>query len=255
MGKKGKVGRLKRKPAPRFWPIHRKEAVWIVRPSPGPHSLEKCLPLTLVLRDILQVAETRKEAKKILSQGKVYVDGKVRRKDDFPVGLMDAISIPDLNKFYRVLPSHKGLILNPINIEEASFKLLRVEDKTIVNNGNSQIALHDGSTMLVKVGDPENPPEIVYETFATLKIGLPEKKVLDQLKTKKGNIAIITGGKNIGKQGKIVEIEKTEAKKRRNALVVIEDKKHNRYQTILDFVFSIGGADSPISLPEVTSVV
>ena len=255
MGRKGKIGRLKRKPAPRFWPIHRKEAIWIVRPSPGPHSLEKCLPLSLILRDILKVAKTRKEAKKILSQGKVYVDGKVRRKDDFPVGLMDVISIPELNKFYRVLPSHKGLFLNPIDKKEASFKLLRVEDKTTVKNNNSQIAFHDGSTMLAEVDDPENPPEVVYETFTTLKLGLPEKKVMDLLRTKKGNIAIITGGKNIGKKGKIVEIEKTEAKRRRNALVVVEDEKHNRYQTILDYVFSVGGADSLISLPEATSVV
>jgi small subunit ribosomal protein S4e len=255
LGKKGKVGRLKRKPAPRFWPIHRKEAVWIVRPSSGPHSLEKCFPLSLVLRDILEVAETRKEAKKAISQGNVYVDGKVRRKDDFPVGLMDVISMPGLNKFYRVLPSHKGLFLYPISKEEASFKLLRVEDKTIVKNGTSQIALHDGTNILAKAGATETPSETVYETFTTLKLELPGKQVLDQLKTKKGNIAIITGGKNIGKQGKIVEIEKTEAKKRRNALVVVEDDQGGRYQTILDFVFSIGEATSLISLPEAKAVV
>ena len=255
MGKKGKVGRLKRKPAPRFWPIHRKEAVWIVRPSSGPHSLEKCLPLSIVLRDILKVAETRKEAKKVITQGKVYVDGKVRLKDDFPVGLMDVISMPDMNKFYRVLPSHKGLFLSPISKEEASFKLMRVEDKTIVKTGISQIALHDGTNILAKTGDPESQSEAAYKTFNTLKMGLPEKEVLDQIKTQKGNIAIITGGKNIGKTGKIVEIEKTVAKKRRNALIVVEDEKGGRYQTILDFVFSIGGAQSLISLPEANEVV
>jgi small subunit ribosomal protein S4e len=86
-------------------------------------------------------------------------------------------------------------------------------------------------------------------------VGLPEKEVLDQIKTQKGNIAIITGGKNVGKQGKIVEIEKTVAKKRRNALIVVEDEKGNRYQTILDFVFSIGGTSSLISLPEANAVV
>jgi small subunit ribosomal protein S4e len=255
LGKKGKVGRLKRKPAPRFWPIHRKEAVWIVRPSSGPHSLEKCLPLSLVLRDILEVAETRKEAKKIISQGKVYVNGKVRLKDDFPVGLMDVISMPDLNQFYRIMPSHKGLFLKPISKEEAEFTLLRVEGKTVVKNGASQVSLHDGSNILVKTEESESPTEAVYETFDTLKLGLPEKEVLDQLKTKKGNMAVITGGKNIGKQGKIVEIEKTEAKKRRHALVVIEDEKGNRYQTILDFVFSVGGANPIISLPEATAAV
>jgi small subunit ribosomal protein S4e len=225
-----------------------------VKPSSGPHSLENCLPLSLVLRDILRVAKTRKEAKMIISQGKVYVDGKVRRKDDFPVGLMDVISIPDLNKFFRIMPFQKGLFLNPVSKKETSFKLCRVKDKTTVKNGCVQIALHDGSNLLIKVADPSYR-EIVYETFDTLKLSLPEKQVMDHLKTKEGNLAVITGGKNIGKQGRIVEIEKAEAKKRRNALVVIEDEKGNRYQTILNFVFSIGATQSLISSPEATSTV
>jgi len=255
VGKKGKTGRLKRNPAPRFWPLHRKEFVWVVKPSSGPHSLANCFPLSLVLRDILEVAKTRKEAKTIISQGKVYVDGKVRRKDDFPVGLMDVISIPELNKFFRITPFHKGLFLNPISKEETRFKLCRVEDKTTVEKGYMQIALHDGSNILAKAAASENPQEINYETFDVLKLGLPEKQVADRLKTKEGNLAVITGGKNIGKQGRIVEIEKTEAKKRRNALVVIEDEKGNRYQTILDFVFSIGTAQSLISSLEAPSPV
>jgi small subunit ribosomal protein S4e len=255
VGKKGKTGRLKRNPAPRFWPLHRKEFFWVVKPSSGPHSLANCLPLSIVLRDILEVAKTRKEAKIIISDGKVYVDGKVRRKDNFPVGLMDVVSIPDLNKFFRITPFHKGLFLNPISKEETSFKLCRVEDKTIAAKGHVQFALHDGSNILAKVADSEKPQEVNYETFDVLKLSLPEKQVVDHLKTKKGNLAVITGGKNIGKQGRIVEIEKTEAKKRRNALVVIEDEKGNRYQTILDFVFSIGTTKPLISSAEATSPV
>lgn len=246
MGKRGKTGRLKRNPAPSFWPIHRKEFTWVVKPSAGPHSLENCLTLTLVLRDILGVAQTKKEVVMILSEGKVIVDGKVRRKADFPVGLMDVISIADLNKFYRVLPSKKGLSLNAISKKEAEFKLCRVEDKTTVTKG-VQVALHDGANFLVKVADPKNPKEVTYDTFDILKLSLPEKKVIDKIQTKKGNLAIITGGKNIGKQGRIVEIEKTEARKRRNALVVIEDETGNRYQTILEFVFSVGEKQPLIS--------
>ncbi|MGB9914123.1 MAG: 30S ribosomal protein S4e [Candidatus Bathyarchaeales archaeon] len=254
MGKKGKTGRLKRKVAPNFWPIHKKEFHWAVRPSPGPHSLEKCLPLAIVLRDILGVAENRKEAKSIIAQGKVYVDGKIRRSDDFPVGLMDVIAIPELDKFFRILPSHKGLILNPISKEEASFKLFRVEDKTLVKNGFTQLALHDGSTLLVKMVESESSA-VAYETFDTLKLGVPERQVLAQLKVKEGNLAVITGGKNIGKYGKIIEIEKTTSKKRRQALVVIEDAKGNRYQTVLDFVFVVGETTPLISLPEESSIV
>ncbi len=244
MGKKGKTARLKRKPAPAFWPIHRKELPWVVKPSSGSHSLQKCVPLSILLRDMLGVAQTRKEGKLILTQGKVLVDGKIRKQDDSPVGLMDVISFPDADKHYRIMPSHKGLVLSSISKEESNMKLFRVEDKTTVHNG-VQVALHDGSVLLIKVNDPKNPVEVTYETFDILKIQFPEKQVTEVLKTKEGNLAIITGGKNIGKQGRIVEIEKTEAKKRRQALVVIEDNQGNRYQTILDYVFSIG-ADSPM---------
>lgn len=254
MGRKGKTARLKRKPAPRFWPIHRKELPWVVKPSSGSHSLQNSLPLTLVLRDMLGVAQTRKEAKLILSQGKVLVDGKVRKQDDFPVGLMDVVSMPEMDKYYRVIPSHKGLVLTSISKEESNTKLLRVEDKTAVHNG-VQIALHDGSNMLIKVADPKNPREVTYNTFDILKMTFPEKQVALSLKTKQGNIAVITGGKNIGKIGKIVEIEKAEAKKRRQALVVIEDSQGARYQTIMEFVFSIGETQPLISMPEEASVV
>lgn len=252
MGKKGKTGRLKRKPAPDFWPIHKKEFTWVVKPASGPHSLENCLSLTLVLRDVLGVAKTKKEAGMILSEGKVIVDGKVRRKADFPVGMMDVISLPDLNKFYRVMPSDKGLSLVQISQSEAGFKLSRVEDKTLVSEG-VQIALHDGSNLLVKVADPKNRVEVTYETFDVLKLSLPDKEVSDVIRVKVGNVAVITGGKNIGKIGKIVEIEKTEAKKRRQALAVIEDSNGAKYQTILDFVFSLGEKTALIT--EAPSVV
>ncbi|MCL1977140.1 MAG: 30S ribosomal protein S4e [Candidatus Bathyarchaeota archaeon] len=257
MGKKGKTARLKRKPAPKYWPIHRKESPWVVKPASGPHSLQKCLPLTLVLRDILGVAGTRKEGKLILSEGKVQVNGIVRKKDDFPVGLMDVISMPDSNQYYRVIPSHKGLVLSPINKEDAKYKFVRVEDKTTTTVG-VQIALHDGTNMLIKVADPKNPVEVTYETFDILKVNITDGTVAEKLKTKEGNTAVITGGKNIGIQGKIVEIEKTEAKKRRQALVVIEDDQGARCQTILDFIFSINSNEPQqveIAEPEENIVV
>jgi small subunit ribosomal protein S4e len=244
LGKKGKTARLKRKPAPKYWPIHRKESPWVVKPASGPHSLQTCLPMTLVLRDILGVADTRKEGKLILSEGKIQVNGIVRKKDDFPVGLMDVISMPDSNQYYRVMPSHKGLVLLQISKEDAKYRFARVDDKTTTTVG-VQVVLHDGTNMLIKVADPKNPVEVTYETFDILKINIADGQVAEKLKTKEGNTAVITGGKNIGVQGKIVEIEKTEAKKRRQALVVIEDDKGVRCQTILDFVFSIASNEPP----------
>jgi len=252
LGKKGGSTGLKRKPAPRFWPIHRKEFAWVVRPAPGPHGIDKCLPLALVFRDILKFAQTEKEAKRIVSQGKVQVNGRVIRTNKFPIGLMDIVSIPDIDKHFVVLPFAKGLMMNPVEKEQTSFKLSRIEDKQIVQKGNVQLNLHDGSNILVKIADPKNPQEDVYETLDTLKVSLTEGQVLGQAKIKEKGFAIVTGGKNIGRHGRIVEIEKATGKKRRNAIVTIEDRKGNRFQTILDFVFSVGETEPLIPLPEET---
>ncbi len=254
MGKKGKTTRLKPKPAPKFWPIHRKENPWVLKPSAGPHSLENCLPLALVLRDILGLAQTRKEAKTILHRSTVLVNGKAVQQDDFPVGLMDVISLPDASQYFRVMPSHKGLSLSPISKEEAGFKLCRIDNKTTVPGG-MQLNLHDGTNLLIKTADPKSPQEVTYNSFDILKLTIPNKEIIGCMTLKEGNLVIITGGKNIGVQGKITEIEKTIAKKRKNALVIVEDDEGKRYQTILDFVFTLSEAAQAVPVAPQTEVV
>ena len=250
MGRKGERGHLKRKPAPKMWPIHRKEAVWTVMPKPGPHSLSRSLPLVLIVRDMLKFAKTSKEAKKIISQEKITVNGKVRRDERFLVGLMDVISILDAKKSYRVLPSRKGLFLHPIKSSEAAFKLCRIEDKTVVKGGHMHLDLHDGTSSLISVNDPQKPAEDTYQTLDVLKLSVPDRELLGHTKLTVGAPAIVIGGKNIGKVGKVTTIEKKPNQKRRDLLVTIEDKNGDKFQTILDFVFILGDSKSSISLPE-----
>ncbi len=251
MGKKGGRKHLKRKPAPRFWPIHRKELVWTAKPKPGPHSGSQCIPLMLIIRDILRLAETQKEAKTIISQGKIKVDGKIQREERFPVGLMDVISIPAIEKAYRVLPSEKGLILHPIDKEEAEFKLCRIENKNRVKGGHVQLNLHDGRNVLVELDDPKNPEEDIYRTLDVLKLRVPDQEILEHTNLAEGVPAIIIAGKNVGRHGNIVAFEERPGQKRRNLLATIEDKDGNRFQTIIDLVFAVGDKKSWISLPEV----
>lgn len=251
MGRKGEKKHLKRKPAPRIWPIHRKEAVWTLRPKPGTHPLSRCMPLALVVRDMLEFAKTGKEAKKIISQEKIKVNGKVQREGRFPIGLMDVISIPDTEKAYRVFPSGKGLFLHQIETDETEFKLCRIEDKTVVEGGHVQLNLHDGTTVLVRVNDPKKPEEDVYQTLDTLKLSIPDQGLLGYMKLTEGAPAIIIGGKNMGKSGKITAIEEKIGQKRRELLVTIEDKDGSQFQTILNFIFVLGDIEPSISIPEV----
>jgi small subunit ribosomal protein S4e len=242
LGKKGERGHLKRKPAPKMWPIHRKEAIWTLKPKPGPHS-SSSLPLGLIVRDILKFAKTGKEAKNIISHEKIAVDGKIRRDECFPVGLMDVISIVDTKKSYRVLPSKKGLFLYPVKSNEASFKLCRIEDKTVVKGGRVQLDLHDGTSYLL-------PEEDIYKTLDVLKLSVPDRQLLGHTKLAIGAPAIVTGGKNEGKYGKVTTIDEKPNQKRRNLIVTIEDKNGNKFQTVLDNVFILGDDNPSISLPE-----
>lgn len=251
MGKKGGRRHLKRKPAPAFWPIHRKEAVWTGKPNAGPHAIAQCLPLTLVLRDMLGLAKTRSEVKAVISKEKVLIDGVIQKEDLFPTGLMDVISIRDAEKWYRVLPSEKGLTLHSISKEEAGVKLCRVENKTILRSGNVQLNLHDGRNLLIPVKDPNRHEEDIFKTLDTLKISLPSQEVQSHLKLTEGVPAIIVGGKNIGRHGKIVAIEHREGQTRKNSLVTIEDSRGNRFQTTIEYVFVVGDKQPSISLPEV----
>jgi len=250
MGKKGGTRHLKRKHAPRVWPVERKKFTWIIKHSPGPHPTAQCLTLTLILRDLLKLAKTAKEAKIIVAQDKVLVDGKVRRDESYPAGLMDVVTIPEMGQSYRILPSLKGLVLHPIEKEEAGFKLCRIEDKTTVKNGHVQLGLHDGTNTLVRVADSKNAVEDTYHTLDTLKISLGDREILAHIKLAKNAPVILVGGKNIGKHGKIVEIEENTRQKRRKQLVTIEDKDGNRFQTVMNFVFVVGETESSISVPE-----
>jgi len=250
LGKKGGKKHLKRKPAPKFWPIHRKEFVWVVRPKPGPHPTSRCMPLALIVRDILGFAKTRKEAKTIISQGKIKVNGKLQLEELFPTGLMDVISIPEMKKTYRILPSEKGLFLHSIGSEEALFKLCRIENKTVIKGGRMQLNLHDGRNIQVQVEDPQKPEKDVYQTLDVLKTSVPSQEITAHLKLGKDMHAIIVGGKNVGKYGKIVTVEKRPGQKRRGSLVTIEDENGNRFQTTLNFIFATGDTRPWISLPE-----
>ena len=248
MGKLGGTGHLKREAAPDFWPIHRKEFTWAANPSPGPHPVHQCIPLLVAVREMLGLAKTRKEAKKIISQGKILVDGKVRRDERFPAGLMDVISIPEIKKDYRVLPSEKGLLLHQIGEDEASFKLCRIENRRTLANGRVQLNLHDGRCVLINVQDVKSSTEDVYQTLNTLRISIPGQEILEHLKLEEGMQALFISGNNMGKYGTVTSVVEQAGQKRRSSLVAIMDEKEQTFRTILNYVFVVGDKTPRISL-------
>jgi len=249
MARMGSSKHLKRLAAPKFWPILRKEAKWAVRASPGPHSKEASLPLLLLVRELLHVAETNTEARKIIAEGHIKVDGVVRRNYKFPIGFMDLIEIVDTGELFRAIPVPVRVLgLVPIPPEEATYKVLRIENKTTVKGGHIQLNLYDGRNVLVKVENPESPEEDIYQTMSSVKIKVPENKLLDYFPLKNGAPVIVIGGRNVGKVAKVVSI--AEGMRHYRKLVTLEDFQGNKFYTTLDKIMVIGKEKPEITLPE-----
>ncbi|RZN65516.1 MAG: 30S ribosomal protein S4e [Candidatus Methanoliparum thermophilum] len=210
-----------------LYPISKKSNKWVVKPSPGPHSYKKSLPLLVFLRDFLKKVDTKKEAKYALEKGLVLVDGRVRKAYRFPVGLFDVITLVPESLSYRVLLTSKGN-LTLKQVEDANVKLCRINTKQKVKGGAIQIGLHDGTTLHLNES---------YKTKDSLLLSIPDKKILKNLRYEEESLVIVTGGKHIGTIGKIKKIEMKEGSSPN--MVTIESQT-GIFDTIDDYVFVIG---------------
>jgi len=200
------MGHQKRIAAPRSWKIKRKVSYWSVAPVPGPHPKGRSMPLLLLVRDMLKLADNSREAKRILNEGNVVVNGKVRKEHKFPIGIFDILSVPQLKAHYMVLLDKKSkLSLIEIDEEAASRKLCRVDGGTMIKAGKRQLNLHDGWNIL----PGERSEEI--KTHDSLLISVPENEILQHFAYEAGNKAVVIGGKHSSETGEIEEIRKTKS--------------------------------------------
>ena len=240
MGNKGPTKHLKRHMSPAFWPIHRKGGTWAVRPSSGPHSLKTSIPTKVILRDQFKYATTARESKSLIKNGKMLIDGKVRKDDRFPVGLMDVVHIPDTKEYFRVLPDHGGkLKFLAITAEEAQFKLCRIIGKTSLKAGKTQLNLHDGNNVVL------NTETDKYKVNDVLKIKVPEKEIQDSIEFKEMQQVIITGGKSQGEQGVLTGLGTEPGWKKTATIRTLEG---NDIRTLSKYLFVVGVNEPVIKL-------
>ena len=215
---------LKRIAAPKSWIIDRRKNVYIVRPTSGGHALGMGLPLGLVLRDVLKVASTMTEVKKMLHTKSILIDGKRRKEYSFMVGIFDVITFPDTGKSYRVAFDTKGrVIVSEINGAELSIKPCKIIGKTALAGKKIQFHLHDGKNIIMdkdaKVGD-------------TLLLQLPTLEVKDILPLQSGAAVFLTKGDHRGDIGVLKEIHD------RNAVYIAAGQE---IETTRDYLFVVGG--------------
>jgi len=242
---RGPKKHLKRLNAPKHWMLDKMSGVFAPRPSAGPHKLRECLPLIILLRNRLKYALTRNEVTKIVMQRLVKVDGKVRTDATFPSGFMDVITIEKTAENFRLLYDTKGrFVLQPISADEAKYKLGKVKKLQVGPKGIPFVVLHDGRT--VRYPDP------LIRVNDSVKFDIETSKITDFIKFEVGNVVMVTGGRNMGRVGVIVNRDRHPGS---FDIVHVKDAVGNTFATRLGNVFVIGKSDGKttkalVSLPK-----
>jgi small subunit ribosomal protein S4e len=243
MGYKGQRKIVKRVAAPKQWYLGKLKGVYATRPSPGPHKLRECIPLTVLLQQRLRYALTTGEARTIVKnkEGLIKVDGKVRRDPRFPLGTMDVVSIERTKEHFRILLDTKGRFqAHKVKAEEAGFKLCKVTKKMISKNKIPHIVTHDGRTIRFP------HPDICLGD--SVKINLATGEISSVVKFTNGATCMLTGGNNIGRIGILQSVERHQGS---FDIAHVKDATGKTFATRFSNVFIIGDGKSPaISLPK-----
>ena len=222
----------KRISAPKSWSLARKEHYWVSKTSPGPHSYERSIPLILLIRDILNFVDNRREARIILNEGKILLNGRARKNEKHPVGAFDILSIPLTDTHYRVLPDSKGrMMLTKINGEDAKDRLCKISNISIVKNGKRQLNFHDGSNILVT-------DDIDYKATDSIILNLSDNQILGRYKFQEGSYIMVIGGKHSGEIGSIEKIRIVSSSLPN--VISFKNAEGNLIETIQDYIFVVG---------------
>jgi small subunit ribosomal protein S4e len=219
--------------------IPKKKYTFVTRPSPGPHPKDRSVSLLVAVRDNLGLCDTAREARRIIGNREVAVDMSPTRDFKRPLGLMDTVSIAKAKVHYRVLLDRKGrLQLVPVDEKEATWKLVRLEGKTTLRGGKTQLNFHDGRNLLVEKDD--------FKTGDVLKLGLPDQKVMAHYPMEKGAVAMVISGAHTGEMSTMTQRVPTRGSS--EDLIEFADG----FSTVKSNVFIVGSDRAEVTVPEVS---
>jgi len=230
----------KRLSAPSHWLLDKLSGAYAPKASPGPHKTRDCLPLIVFLRNRLKYALNGRETNAILMQRLIKVDGKVRTDVTYPAGFMDVISIDKTGEHFRLIYDTKGrFAVHRVEQAEAEYKLGKVKRVQLGRGGIPYLVTHDART--IRFPDP------AIKVNDTVKIDLATGKITDFIRFDTGVIAMVTGGRNMGRVGVITHRERHDGGFN---IVHIKDAIDNSFATRESNVFIIGKEKPWVSLPK-----
>jgi small subunit ribosomal protein S4e len=183
---------MKRHEIPKNWPIPTKGNKYIVKPK---FSNDKGMPILVLMRDMLGIAQNRKEVRRAIYLNKILINGRQARDERNTLVLFDTLSILPMKKHYRLIINEKGKFsLEEISEKDSVRKVSKIRDKRVLKGKKKQINLNDGRNFLSdvesKVGD-------------SVLVNLKDKKIEKVIPLKEKSNVWVFAGKHAGKIGRV----------------------------------------------------
>jgi len=190
---------IKRQEMPKTWPINKKGTKFLVSPLSNKRN---GIPILLVLRDMLKIAENRKECKEALKMKNILVNGKEIRDEASTMLAFDTLTIKPSGKNYRlVLSEHHKFKFEEISKDQAQKKLAKVIGKRMLKGKRIQISLNDGRNFMAEKDARIGDTAIVNQ-----------RRIVGFIKIEKNAEIVFIRGKHIGETGTIESIDGDNAK-------------------------------------------
>jgi small subunit ribosomal protein S4e len=187
---------LKRQKVPKNWPIPRKGTKYIIKPSFG---LSNGVPLLVLLRDMLKIAQNRKEVKKVIHQKDILINGLPAKSEKTNVQLFDKITIVPSKTYYKLNLSSKGKFdIEKIKEPDANQKVAKIINKKILKGKKVQLNLNDGRNYL---------SDIKCNVNDSVSIDFKKKKIAKCLPLKENAKIIVIAGKHSGERGTLKKVK------------------------------------------------
>lgn len=219
-------GHLKRIALPRTWNVPRKswqrqKMKFISRPHPG-KPFELCTSVNTFLKEMIQVAETKKEVKALLQFKHVFVNGKRVRDERFPVGLFDVVYLEESKESFRLTLNHYGkLAAVAVDDKEKEILIKKIERKTNLKGGKIQLNTFGGYNVIVDKNQGKVGDVLVVE----------KQNIKESLSLDKGKIILLIAGRHIGSTAKVVDVQGN---------VIRVDIGDQEIETLKEYAYVIG---------------
>lgn len=193
------MSHLTRQSVPKKWPIERKGTTYVVKSRVD---VSGGVPVLVALRNMLKLAQTRREVKKIIHLRQILINQKPARDEKNSILFLDTLTIVPTKKNYRLELSDSGkFYFKEIKENEANRKITKVINKKVLKGKKTQLNLSDGRNFLSDLKCNMNDSVI---------INLKEGKIEKCLPLKEKSKVIIFSGKHVGDEGEIIGLNPEE---------------------------------------------